>query len=96
MTTPAAILALCLCLVATATAFTPVLPRLRSNRLAVVTLAVKNSPESSNTPYSKTKGSNVSTAVEKKNVEPKYIVASVVFLIAALLDKQFMHGGIFH
>ena len=95
MTTPAAVLALCLCLAATM-AFTPVLPRLSSKSLAVVTLAAKKTPESSNASYSKTKGSNLDTAVEKKNVEPKYIVALVVFLLAALWDKQFMHGGIFH
>lgn len=32
---------------------------------------------------------------EKPAFESKYIIAGVVFLLACLWDKQFMHGGIF-
>jgi hypothetical protein len=41
--------------------------------------------------------SNASSKVteEKPAVESKYIIAGVVFLLACLWDKQFMHGGIF-
>jgi len=44
------------------------------------------------------KSSPVPVAVEtpeKKGLEQKYVNAIIVFLLACLWDKQFMHGGIF-
>lgn len=81
--------ALCMYL-ATAMAFVSIQPRLHlnSNR---ITLQAKKEPN-----ISKTKIPVETEAPKKKGVEPKYLAALGVFFLAALWDKQYMHGGIFH
>ena len=75
---------------ATAMAFVSIQPRLHlnSNR---ITLQAKNEKN-----ISKTKIPVETEAPKKKGVEPKYLAALGVFFLAALWDKQYMHGGLFH
>jgi hypothetical protein len=104
----AVFLALCMFL-ATSTAFVPIKPRINGNRVAhlAIQAGAKREPpvatkkvaqgtvkKVSLSSASKTKSVVVGDVVEKKGVEQKYLVALGVFFLAALWDKQFMHGGI--
>ena len=98
--TMSSVVALILCMyLATALAFAPALTHARSSRVGAFTLQAKQAkervPESPNI-KSKVKESPAQASVEKKGLEPKYLVALGVFFLAALWDKQYMHGGIFH
>jgi hypothetical protein len=83
--------ALCMYL-ATAMAFVSIQPRLHLNSNKI-TLQVQAKKEPN---ISKTKIPVETEAPKKNGIEPKYLAALGVFFLAALWDKQYMHGGIFH
>jgi hypothetical protein len=93
------IIALLLCLPSIALSFimapsnclysVPTLNRVQTSTPITKYVANTNKPQFHSSPF------KLSMASEAKSegVEPKYIAALVVFLLAALYDKMVMHGG---